>query len=179
MTEKIICAGFGGQGIMLMGQLLARSGLNQGRYVSWLPSYGAEVRGGTAFCHVILSDKEIPSPYIQLADTCILMNEPSLLKFQKYLKKGGLVLLNSSLAKKSSQRKDINVYKIPFTDIALNLGNIKIANSVALGAYIALKKIFSKDELFKIIQEVAPKGKRELIAINKKAIEAGMGQIKN
>ncbi len=178
MTEKIICAGFGGQGIMLMGQLLARAGLNKGYKISWLPCYGAEVRGGTAYCYVIISDKEIPSPYVQSADTCIIMNEPSLVKFENKLKKGGLLLVNSSLVKKTPQRKDIRVYLFPFTVVATRLGNIKIANCIALGAYIAIKKIFSKIELFKTIQEAAPEDKKGLIDINKKAICEGIKQVK-
>lgn len=178
MIEKIICAGFGGQGIMLMGQLLARAALNQGRGVSWLPSYGAEVRGGTAYCQVIISDAEIPSPYVDLADTCIVMNEPSLIKFESRLKKGGLFLINASLSKRKPWRKDAQVFSIPFTEVAVGLGNVKIANCVALGAYAAIKKIFSKYELFKIIEAVAPKGKRDLIDINKKAICEGMKQVK-
>ena len=178
MTEKVICAGFGGQGIMLMGQLLARAGLNQGRCVSWLPSYGAEVRGGTAYCQVIISDREISSPYVQVADSCIIMNEPSLIKFESALKKGGLFVINASLAKSRPQRGGLNIYRFPFTEAAVKLGNLKVANCVALGAYIAIKKMFSKDELFKVITEFAPKDKRQLVEINKKAICEGIKQVK-
>lgn len=162
---------------MVMGQLLARAGLNQDKQVSWLPSYGAEVRGGTAYCHIIISDEDIANPYIQLADTCIVMNEPSLLKFGNKLEKKALLLINSSLVNKSPRRKDIDICCIPFTEMALGLGNVKVANSVALGAYIAKKGLFSRDDLFKTIEQFAPKGKKELIEINKQAVSKGMDEV--
>ena len=178
MTEKIICAGFGGQGIMLMRQLLARLGLNRGFCVSWLPAYGAEVRGGTAYCQVIISERKISSPYVERADTCIVMNEPSLLKFEKRLEKNGLLLINSSMVKKNPQRKDVKSCKMPFTELALELGSVKVANSVALGAYIGIKRLFSQGELFKTIEETAPKDKAGLIEINKQAVSRGLQEIK-
>jgi 2-oxoglutarate ferredoxin oxidoreductase subunit gamma len=163
---------------MLMGQLLAKTGLNQNKQIIWLPSYGAEVRGGTAHCYVVISDDDIVNPYIQLANTCIIMNEPSLLKFENKLEKGGLLLINSSLVNKHPKRKDINVCCVPFTELAEKLGNIKIANCVALGAYIAKRKIFSKQELFKTIEEFAPQDKRGLIEINKQAVCKGIEEVK-
>jgi 2-oxoglutarate ferredoxin oxidoreductase subunit gamma len=177
MTEKIICAGFGGQGIMLMGQILTRAGLNQGRHVSWLPAYGAEVRGGTAHCQVVISDKEIASPAFIQADSCIVMNEPSLISFESRLKAKGLLLVNSSLAQSQPRRKDLRVYRIPFTEIAVKLGNIKVANSVALGVYIAAKKIFTQEDIFRVMAEVAPRGKKELIQINQEAIRQGAKRV--
>ena len=163
---------------MVMGQLLARAALNQDQHVTWLPSYGAEVRGGTAYCHVIISDDDIASPYIQTANTCIVMNEPSLLKLEDKLEKEGLLLINSSLVNKSPRRKDIDICWVPFTEVAAGLGNIKVANSVALGAYIAKKNLFSKEELFRTVEAFAPKDKKELVEINRQAISKGIEGVK-
>lgn len=177
MTERIICSGFGGQGIMLMGQILARAGLNQGRHVSWLPAYGAEVRGGTAHCQVVISDKEIASPEFIQADSCIVLNEPSLITFEPRLRAKGLLLINSSLIERQPRRKDLEVYPIPFTEVAVKLGNVKVANSVALGVYIAVKKIFTQDEIFRVMEEFAPPGKEKLIQINQEAIRQGVKRV--
>lgn len=173
MIEKIIIAGAGGQGIMLLGRVLAEAVMRENKYVTWLPSYGAEVRGGTAYCLVVISAAEISSPYIDQADTLIIMNEPSLEKFKSRIKNQGLLLVNSSLVKKPTN-KNINILSYPFTDIALNLGNIKVANMVALGCYLAKKKILNPKSLFKAIEDIAPVDKRELIEINKQALLAGM-----
>lgn len=183
MTERIIIAGAGGQGIMLMGKILALAGLKEDKQVSWIPSYGAEVRGGTAYCMVIISDKQISSPFIKKADTLIIMNEPSLNKFKHKIVKEGLMVINSSLVRKaaSSAGKDSSgVEKIrePFTDISLRLGNIRVANMVALGAYIAKKKIISSKTISKVIEEIAPAEKRGLIEINKQALSVGAELIK-
>ena len=134
MTERIIIAGAGGQGIMLLGKILATSIMEENKFVTWLPSYGAEVRGGTAHCLVVVSDEEIGSPYIKEADALIVMNSPSLMKFKGRLKNKGLLIANSSLVDNITDKK-FTVLNFPFTDIASNLGNIRIANMVALGVY--------------------------------------------
>lgn len=160
MTEKIIIAGAGGQGIMLMGRVLAEASLKDNKHITWLPCYGAEVRGGTAYCMVTISNQPISSPYIDKADSLIIMNEPSFKRFQDRLKHNGLLIINS--------------LKYPFTDIALKLGNIKVANMVALGCYIAQKKIVGENSVLKVIKEIAPPDKRHLIDINKQALKEGI-----
>lgn len=183
MTERIIIAGEGGQGIMLMGKVIALAGLREGREVSWIPSYGAEVRGGTAYCSIVISDKQISSPFVDKADTLIVMNAPSLEKFKHRLAKSGLMIINSSLVKKeaySGKKENFRLQKIQgsFSDISLRLGNIKVANMVALGAYIAKKKIISLKTVSKVIEEIAPADKRALIKINKQAVSVGAELIK-
>ncbi len=171
MTEKIIIAGAGGQGIMLLGKILAESAMRENKHVTWLPSYGAEVRGGTAHCMVVISDEEIGSPYVTEADALIVLNEPSLERFKKRIAKFGLLIANSSLI----ENKTIvpGIYR-PFTDIAENLGNIRIANMVALGCFLAHKKIVAAKSVVEAIGEMAPSGKKHLVEINIKALEEGM-----
>jgi len=177
MTERIIIAGAGGQGIMLLGQVLAELAIKENKHVTWLPAYGAEVRGGTAHCMVVISDQEIGSPFIDQADTLIIMNEPSLVKFKNRIKNKGLFILNSSLVRKDTQ-KNMHILKYPFTDIALKLGNIRVANMVAVGCYLAKKKIMDINNVFKVIEEIAPEEKKSLIEINKRAICEGIKLIK-
>ncbi|MBU0549403.1 MAG: 2-oxoacid:acceptor oxidoreductase family protein [Candidatus Omnitrophica bacterium] len=173
MTEKIIIAGSGGQGIMLLGKVIVQAALLGGLNITWLPSYGAEVRGGAAYCMVIISSEEIFSPYVEKADTLIIMNQPSLLKFKQRLKHKGLLLINSSLLR-TPPKEGLNKIYFPFTEEAIKLGNIRIANMLALGGYIQKKKVLSKALAFRAIEEIAPAGKKNLIKINKKAIEEGI-----
>lgn len=175
MIERVIIAGAGGQGIMLLGKVLAMAAMRKGKFVTWLPSYGAEVRGGTAHCMVIISDQEIGSPYIDKADTLMIMNKPSLEKFQARLKAQGLLLLNSSLADKRPRRSRGRVLSLPFTASALKLGNIKVANMVALGAFLAQQKGLTLKDIFGVLYDIAPKEKRALIEVNKRALEEGFG----
>ena len=175
MVENVIIAGAGGQGIMLLGKVLAEAAMREDKYVTWLPSYGAEVRGGTAHCMVVISDAEIGSPYIEEADGLIIMNGPSLKKFKGRIKNKGLLIVNSSLA---GNMKDINkmpnILKYPFTDLAVGLGNIKIANMIALGCFINRKNIVSAKSVSQVIQAIAPEDKKNLIEINQKALLEGM-----
>jgi 2-oxoglutarate ferredoxin oxidoreductase subunit gamma len=172
MIERVIIAGSGGQGVMLLGKVLAYAAMKQGREVTWLPSYGAEVRGGTAHCTVVISDSRIGSPCVDKADALIIMNEPSLEKFRCRIKNEGLLIVNGSLVKSAINSK-ARVVAQPFTDIAIHLGNIKVANMVALGCYLAQKKIIDIDNVLKSITEVAPADKKDLIQINKDALCAG------
>ncbi|MFH1406825.1 MAG: 2-oxoacid:acceptor oxidoreductase family protein, partial [Candidatus Omnitrophota bacterium] len=135
MLEKVIFSGFGGQGVLFMGKLLASSCMNDGLHVTWMPSYGAEVRGGTAHSMVVVSDDAIASPAIFNPTSVIAMNEPSLLKFEQKIMPGGLLVLNTSLISRFPSRKDIEVLEIPATDTADKLGSTKVANMVCLGAY--------------------------------------------
>lgn len=172
MTERIIIAGSGGQGVMLLGKVAAEAAMRENKFVTWLPAYGAEVRGGTAYCMVIISDKEIGSPCIDKADTLIVMNNPSLQKFKNRLKHKGLFIINSSLAQ---GHDDIRAVKYPFSDIALRLGNIKITNMVILGSYLARKKILDIKTVLKVMEDIAPADKKDLIAINQQALKEGYG----
>jgi len=172
MHQEIICAGFGGQGIMLMGKLLAQAGMKEGYNVTWLPSYGAEVRGGTAHSMVHIRTGRVGSPTILNPDTCIVMNEPSLLKFMSRVKKGGLLIINTSMVNKIPRKSGIKIAKLPLTRLASGLGNVKVANMIAIGAFVKLKKIFSLKTVSDGLGEVL-KAKEDIISLNKKAIELG------
>ena len=171
MDEQIICAGFGGQGIMLMGKVLAEAGMKEGYEVTWLPSYGAEVRGGTAHSMVHISRETIASPTVSKPSTCIVMNKPSLTKFIDRTRKGGLLIVNTSMVDGIPKRNDIKIIEIPLTKLASELGNIKVANMIAVGAFVGLKKIFSLKNVLEILEKTF--SGKDLISINKKAIESG------
>ncbi|MEJ2421181.1 MAG: 2-oxoacid:acceptor oxidoreductase family protein [Acidobacteriota bacterium] len=136
MQNDVIIAGFGGQGVMLIGKMLAYAGMQQGKEVSWLPSYGPEMRGGTANCTVVISDQPVGSPVIRTPRALLAMNLPSLDKFEASVRKGGLVLINSSLISRGCKRKDVKVLNVPANEVAVELDNPKGANMVALGAYL-------------------------------------------
>ncbi|MFA5144892.1 MAG: 2-oxoacid:acceptor oxidoreductase family protein [Candidatus Omnitrophota bacterium] len=172
MIEHIIIAGSGGQGVMLLGKILAEAAMREGKFVTWLPSYGAEVRGGTSHSMVIISDAQIGSPFVERADSLIIMNAPSLEKFKGRLAYKGLLVINSSLAPRYAN-KNARLAQHPFTDIAIKLGNIKVANMAALGCFVAHKKIVGLKTISRIISDIAPKDKQYLIEINKKALEEG------
>lgn len=171
MTRRVIIAGAGGQGVMLLGKILAEAVMCEGRFVTWFPAYGAEVRGGTAHSMVVISDEEISSPCVDRADILIALNEPSLDKFKNKLKKSGLLVVNSSLV----QRADKAYIGYPFSDIALKLGNIKVANMVALGCCLAHNKIVSLETVLRVIENIAPKDKKALVGINQLALKEGYG----
>ena len=173
MIERIITAGSGGQGVMLLGKVLAEAAMRKGRFVTWLPAYGPEVRGGTAHCMVVISDKEIGSPCLNKADTLIILNEPSLNRFKHLLKPGGVLILNASLAPVIKPAKARVLY-YPFTDIALKLGNIRVANMVALGSYLAEKKFFSIQDILSVFRFMTQGAHNDLVAINKRALEEGV-----
>jgi len=174
MTERVIIAGAGGQGIMLLGKIVAMAAMRENRYTTWLPCYGAEVRGGTAYCMVTISDVKIGSPFIDLADTLIIMNAPSMGKFRQRIKRNGLLIVNSSLVD-VPPKMPVRAFAYPFTDTALRLGNIKMANVVSLGSFLAARQLFKVGTVLKIIEQFAPVGKTELIESNKKALMAGIG----
>jgi len=174
MTERIIIAGAGGQGIMLLGKVLAEAALKEDKFVTWLPSYGAEVRGGSAYCMVVISDREIGSPYVQKADTLFIMNEPSLERFKNRLVDKGLLIVNSSLANLKHIDKKAEVQGYPFTDIAVKLGNIRVANMVALGLFLAHKKILQIKNVTRVIEEITPADKKNLVEINQEALLKGV-----
>ena len=174
IDERIIVAGFGGQGVMMIGKLLAHSGMMEHLHVSWLPSYGPEMRGGTANCNVILSEDIIGAPVVTEASCVIAMNLPSLDKFEPVVKAGGRLMINSSLVDRASTRSDVNVLEIPVNDIANKQGSMKVANVVMLGAYIALSHVVKKETILAAIEEVLGKTKRHLLDINVNALEEGI-----
>src|SRR5690554_4930550 len=173
-SDRLIIAGFGGQGVMSLGQLLAHAGMLEGKNVSWLPSYGPEMRGGTANCNVILSEGTVASPIITQASAVIALNKPSLDKFENSVVPGGLLFINSSLVDRKSIRDDVQVCYIPANEIADELGNSKVANLVVLGAYLAkVEESVSPNSIIKALTEVLGPSKANLIPINEKALKRG------
>lgn len=173
MKEEIILAGFGGQGVMLAGMLLTYAGMLDNMEVSWLPSYGPEMRGGTANCHVIISDKPISSPVIIFANSVIVMNKPSLDKYESQVVPGGILLVNSSLIEKKVERNDIRILYIPAIEIAKELGNSKTANMVMLGAFLRVKNILSRQTFLKALEAVVGTKNSKLVPMNMLAFEKG------
>ena len=173
-----IFAGFGGQGVLLIGQLLALAGMNEGREVSWLPSYGPEMRGGTANCSVVVSDEPIASPVLSMADCVIAMNTPSLDKFESCVNPGGKLFINSSIIEKKATRTDIDVYYVPCNEIADSLQNPKVGNMAMLGAYLeATKAVEIKSILDALLYKLGEK-KAKFIPLNEKAIQMGAESIR-
>jgi 2-oxoglutarate ferredoxin oxidoreductase subunit gamma len=172
MLIKTLFAGFGGQGIMSMGLNLSQAAMLDGKFVTYLPSYGAEVRGGTANCTVSVSDEEIASPVASSPTFVVAMNQPSMVRFQNRIQTGGVFFLNSTLIKEPLQRGDIEVINVPANEVAEKMGNVKSANMVMLGAFIKKTNIVSLQSLIDGVT-VALKGNQKLIAINKDALSAG------
>ncbi|MBI5554628.1 MAG: 2-oxoacid:acceptor oxidoreductase family protein [Elusimicrobia bacterium] len=173
MREELIIAGFGGQGIMFTGTLLSQAAMMEGKFVTYFPSYGAEVRGGTAHCSVTIADTSIGSPVITHPDSLLILNKPSLGRFGPRLKKGGLLVLNSTLIEDETSIGGGQVVRLPATDIAEKIGQITVANIVALGKYLALRKIVSQESVGQALEVLLAKKKKELIEVNKKALLAG------
>lgn len=173
MHEEVIMAGTGGQGIMIMGQLLAHAAMLEDRHVVWFPSYGPEARGGTADCTVIISSEEIGSPISTDPDTLVGMHEFLFNRFQPTVKPGGVLVVNSSLIDPSTVREDCRVLSIPANEIAEEIGNIRAANMVILGAYVALAGGLSLDSLTVSLPEVLPPHRHKLIPLNEQALRKG------
>ncbi len=171
-NPAIKIAGFGGQGVLLLGEALAEGGMRAGYHVTWLPSYGPEMRGGTANCQVIISDDPIGSPLVSAPDVLIAMNRPSLDRFEPDVKKGGLIIFNSSLIDRRPQRADVEVIAIPATEIADNLGNTRVANMVVLGSYIAKTGILTKEAVISTFPIFIKR--RDLIPLNEEAVQKGI-----
>ncbi|NLN50282.1 MAG: 2-oxoacid:ferredoxin oxidoreductase subunit gamma [Acholeplasmataceae bacterium] len=172
-TKQITIAGFGGQGVMFLGQMLAHLGNEAGLNSLWYPSYGPETRGGTANCAVTLSDKKINSPIFSEANTLFILNKPSLDKFIDKVYSGGTILYNSSLIKEEVIKKDVNVYPLPINDLATELGNIRVANMIMFGAYLELNQDFSDKLVEKVLISILGEGKKDLVKINLEAIALG------
>ena len=171
---RIVCAGFGGQGVMSMGRLIAYTGMLQGKQVSWLPSYGPEMRGGTANCHVMVSDEPIGSPIIHNdATAAIVMNLPSMHKFESELVEGGLLVVNDSLIEAGNRRSDVEVVRVKANEIARELGIEKAANMVMLGAYLGASGLFSLEDAITALGKVFAPSKAQFLPKNEEALRKG------
>ncbi|SDF56622.1 2-oxoacid:acceptor oxidoreductase family protein [Sporomusa acidovorans] len=177
MRHEMIMAGFGGQGVLLMGQILTYAGMLEGKRVSWIPSYGPEMRGGTANCSVIITEGATGSPMVEEPTAAVVLNLPSLDKFEPAIRENGVLIVNSSLIDKEVKRQDIKVYRVPVNDIASELGNIKMANMVALGALIAATGAVEMEMLFTAFAKKFA-AKPQVIEANKKAIKHGYECVK-
>lgn len=178
-TEEIIVAGFGGQGVLSLGMLLVYAEMLEDKNVSWLPSYGPEMRGGTANCNVIVSDEMVGSPVISEADTLIVMNLPSLVKFEDKVKPGGRILVNSDLIEKKVTRTDVDVRYLPVNTIAMECGTDKAANVVMLGAFAALAGFPARDLISEAFLKVFGEKKKKFIPLNEEAFDRGFALIES
>ena len=175
MILESIFAGFGGQGVLLLGQILAYAGMYESKYTTWFPAYGAEVRGGTANCSVVISDEPIGSPVISEPEILVVMNRPSLERFEGMVKPGGTLFYNSSIIDVKPKRTDITVMAIPASDIAAEAGNPRAANMVVLGAILKSTGIVNIDTVTKVLEDKVFTGKKkDLVAVNRVALEKGM-----
>ncbi len=178
MLIKTIFSGFGGQGVLSMGQILANAAMIEGRQVTYLPSYGAEVRGGTANCTVTVSDEEIASPIASEPDFVVAFNQPSFQRFQNILHSGGVLLYNSSLVKPSCERGDIELIGVPTTDLATKLGSVKSTNMVMLGAFVRTGNLVRLDTIVNNLTRMLGASKSALLKINKEALHSGFNYIR-
>ncbi len=173
MTHEVICAGFGGQGVMLMGQLLAYAATMEGKEATWYPSYGPEMRGGTANCQVVISDQPINSPVLSLPQSVIVLNRPSFEKFASTVAPGGLLLVNLSLVDIKSKRTDLEIHEIPATEIAQQIGSTLVANIILLGAYLERMKSVRFESVEAVLQKTMSGRREKFIPLNMEALHAG------
>ena len=178
MTRELLIAGFGGQGVMAIGKTLIEAGLKEGYNVSWVPSYGPEMRGGTANCSVVISDEPIGSPVVTQPNEFIAMNGPSLTRFEPTVVPGGLILINSSQVDHPSSRSDVRCYMVPCMEEAGKLGNYKVANMIMLGAYIEATGALKLDTIKEMLSSIFTGPKAHLVELNIKALEVGASYIK-
>ena len=173
--EEVIIAGFGGQGIILAGRLLAQTAMKAGKEVTYMPAYGAEVRGGTSNCMVVISEKKIASPLVSKPDSLIAMNKASLNKFAGRIKSGGLLIYNSSLIDKAPDKlaEGVTVLAVPADALAVELGNKKTANMVAIGAYLQKRRLFGPEAAAKNLADVLAKRYHQTLPVNTKALQRG------
>jgi 2-oxoglutarate ferredoxin oxidoreductase subunit gamma len=174
MNEEIIIAGFGGQGVLSMGKILAYAGMMQKMEVSWMPSYGPEMRGGTANVTVILSDERISSPILNQYDTAILLNQQSLDKFEKAVKPGGLLLFDPNGITRDPRRKDIQIFQVEAAKESTRMMSTKTFNMIVLGAFLKLKPIVNHDNIVHALKDSLPERHHHLIPANEEAIKRGM-----
>lgn len=172
-VAEMIFAGFGGQGVMSMGMMVTYAGMLEEKNVSWIPSYGPEMRGGTANCGVVVTAEEIGSPIITEPDVVVAMNLPSLTKFEPTLKPGGTLIYNSSLIEREGGRDDITVIAVPANDLANELGNTRVANMVVMGTLLAQTKIVGNDTIKDALRKVLPAHRHDLLGVNEEAMKRG------
>lgn len=177
MKKQIIISGFGGQGGLAIGKNLVEAGMAEGLEVTWAPSYGPEMRGGTANCSVVLSDKKVGSPVFASYTELIALNAPSLDKFEAGVVSGGTVFVNSNVVTDKVSRSDLTVYYVPCNEIAEKLGNLKVSNMVMLGAYVAATKILKPETIEAMIKEMFTGAKAKLVPLNIEAFHEGMACI--
>ena len=174
MHEEVIISGFGGQGALFAGQLLTYTGMDEGWHVTWIPSYGPEMRGGTAHCIVIISDDDIGSPIIRQPTIAIVMNPPSMEKYDPLVRPGGLLVANSTLIRDRSQRADITTVYVPANELAAELGNVKMANVVLLGAMLGRREILPIESVKRTMDQHIPERRKHIIEPNKRALDRGI-----
>lgn len=173
MQTEIIISGFGGQGVLFAGQLLAYAAMDAGKDVTWIPSYGPEMRGGTASCTVIISDEEIGSPNVRNPKAVLVLNLPSLDKYEVLVAHGGVLIANASLINRAIERKDINSLMIPANEIAESLGNRRLLNMVMLGAMLEMLPVLSLEQIEQALDDHIPERHRKLLGLNISAIRHG------
>ncbi len=178
MTEEIIIAGFGGQGVLSMGQILCYGGVMQDKEVSWMPSYGPEMRGGTANCTAIISDTEISSPVLTRFDTAIVLNQPSMDKFEDAVKPGGLLIYEENGMTRKPRRTDINICSIAAYDESVKMNNTKVFNMIVIGGVLKVRPILELENVIRGLKKVLPERYHHLIPLNEEAIHRGMEIIK-
>jgi len=178
MEKQFLIAGFGGQGVLLIGQLLAKAAMHDGKEVSWMPSYGPEMRGGEANCAVVVSDEPIGSPLVTEPPVAVIMNKPSLIKFGPTIEQNGLLLYNSSLIDECAAREDVKVIAVPCNQIAEEVGNPRTANMVMLGAILEATGVVSIDSAMEALKATFGPKKEHLLPINRQAMEAGAKVVK-
>jgi len=178
MKKEIIISGFGGQGALAIGKNLVEAGMEEGFHVTWAPSYGPEMRGGTANCSVVISDQPVGSPLFTRPTELIALNEPSLLKFEPNVLAGGAVFVNSDVVPVKVQRQDVSAYYVPCNQIAEDLGNLKVSNMVMLGAYIAQSGLLKPEAIISMIERIFTGSKAKLVPLNIEAFHRGMDCVK-
>lgn len=179
MLIKTIFSGFGGQGVLSTGQALARAAMLEDKFVTYLPSYGAEVRGGTANCTVTISDEEIASPIASEPEFVVALNQPSFFRFQSLLPSGGMMLYNASVVDATAGRGDIETLGIPITKLATHLGNVKVANMIMLGAFIRISNLIGFERMLKHLPDILGTGKAQMLKLNREALETGYAYAKD
>jgi 2-oxoglutarate ferredoxin oxidoreductase subunit gamma len=173
MQQEIIISGFGGQGTLFAGQLLAYAAMDSGYHVTWIPSYGPEMRGGKARCTIVVADEEIGSPLVRRPSAAIVLNLPSMEAFEPAIKPGGVLVVNSSLVPKKSERTDIRVLYVPASDMATKLGNVRMANVICLGALVQTTGVVSLEAIEQALDDHLPERHRRLLGLNKEALKKG------
>ncbi|MFH0779174.1 MAG: 2-oxoacid:acceptor oxidoreductase family protein, partial [Candidatus Eisenbacteria bacterium] len=176
-NPQIKIAGFGGQGILVLGLVLAEAGMRQGYHVSWLPSYGPEMRGGTANCHVIMSDTKVGAPLVSKPSVLIAQNRPSLERFEPDVVPGALIIYDSALIDIAPGRKDVRVLPVPAAKLADELGDTRVSNMVTLGAYVEYSKIVSREAIFQALPVSVPR--KEFLELNQKALDRGIAYVRS